>query len=165
MNAVDLFAAPSGVPGRRVRSHGMARKPEYRAWQTMRQRCHNPEHRAFPNYGGRGIAVCDRWLHSIEAFIEDMGLKPTPLHEIDRIDNDRGYEPGNCRWVTRSENDRNRRSTAWVVMDGARCKFADLCDRFGVPPDTARWRLRKGWSVETAFRTPVRRKRSSGRPA
>jgi hypothetical protein len=123
----------------------------------MRQRCHNPEHAAFANYGGRGIRVCDRWLHSLVAFVQDMGAKPTPLHEIDRIDNDRGYEPGNCRWVTRSENDRNRRSTVWVTFEGQQRRLADLCEQFGVRDDTALFRMRRlGWSAERTFREPVR---------
>lgn len=134
--------------------------PEYRAWQTMRQRCHNPQNAAYPNYGGRGILVCERWLHSLDAFLQDMGPKPSPRHEIDRIDNDRGYEPGNCRWVTRSENDRNRRSTTWVEFQGQCRRVADLVDQFGVPGDTARWRMRHGMTPEQAFTTPVRAKRS-----
>lgn len=160
MNAVDLFAGGPGRPGRRVRRHGESNTPEYRAWQTMRQRCHNPAHAAFPRYGGRGIQVCERWLHSLANFIADVGRKPSPRHELDRIDNDRGYAPGNCRWCTRSENDRNRRSTVWVTFDGQRRRFADLVDEFGVPSDTARWRISHGMSVEQAFRTPVRAKRS-----
>jgi hypothetical protein len=40
--------------------HGLTELPEYRAWQTMRLRCLNPENKAFKNYGGRGITVCDR---------------------------------------------------------------------------------------------------------
>lgn len=157
----DLFAGPTGVRGRRTKSRGgLSRTSEYRAWQMMRQRCHNPDNQAYPSYGARGITVCDRWLHSFDAFREDMGPKPSPQHEIDRIDNDAGYSPENCRWATRSENDRNRRSTVWVQFDGERRRFADLCEGFGVPEDTARWRLRHGMSPEQAFRTPVRRKRS-----
>lgn len=143
-----------------TRKHGLSRTPEYRAWQTMRLRCFVPTNSAYADYGGRGITVCDRWMDSPQAFLADMGPKPSPAHELDRIDNDRGYEPGNCRWVTRSENDRNRRSTLWVTFDGSRRRWADLVDEFGVPSDTAKWRIRHGMSVEQAFRTPVRAKRS-----
>jgi hypothetical protein len=77
----------------------------------MIERCTNPHDTDWKNYGGRGIAVCDRWRHSFEAFLEDMGEKP-PGHSIDRINNDGNYEPGNCRWATASEQQHNKRVKA-----------------------------------------------------
>lgn len=142
--------------------HGLSYTQEYRAWQTMRLRCTVPTNAAFPNYGGRGIKVCERWLNSVEAFIADMGPKPSPKHELDRIDNDGNYEPSNCRWVTRSVNDRNRRNNRFLVFQGQMCSVAEWCERLGMPRDTVHHRLEAGWSVDAALATPVRPKSPKG---
>lgn len=138
-----------------TRKHGLSQTPEYRAWQTMLQRCHNPEHRAYPRYGGRGITVCDRWRDSLEAFVADMGPRPSPQHELDRRDNDAGYSPENCRWVTRTVNSRNRRSNVMLTHDGETLCLAEWCDRLGLPTSTVTKRIAAGWSHAAALTTPV----------
>lgn len=138
--------------------HGLSRTSEYRAWQTMRLRCLNPENAAYPDYGGRGIKVCERWLNSVQAFVDDMGLKPSPKHEIDRIDNDGHYEPGNCQWATRKHNDRNRRNNRWIDINGERRVLAEWCELKAMPRDVVNKRLMAGWPAERALNEPVRPK-------
>jgi len=93
--------------------HGDSRKgreaPEYFIYKNMMNRCFRSEDRRYNYYGGRGITVCEKWRSSYEAFLKDVGRRPSPKHSIDRIDNDGNYEPGNIRWATKSEQGRNRR--------------------------------------------------------
>ena len=92
-----------------IESHGMTHTPTWYAWAAMIQRCTNFRCKAWPNYGGRGIIVCERWLHSFTAFLEDMGERPSPELTLDRINNEGNYEPDNCQWATRSVQQRNKR--------------------------------------------------------
>jgi hypothetical protein len=86
------------------------RSPTYRAWESMLQRCLNPNHQRYASYGGNGITVFPPW-HSFPNFLEDMGPKPTPYHHLGRIFVDQGYNPTNCRWLTRKQQGVLRQAT------------------------------------------------------
>ena len=89
----------------------MTGTPEYSSWCSMKERCYNVKNKRYPEWGGRGIRVCDRWLgkYGFVNFLEDLGLRPTPQHTIDRIDNDGDYEPDNVKWSTKTEQSFNRK--------------------------------------------------------
>ncbi len=77
----------------------------------MKSRCYNKNTNRYHRYGGRGITVCDRWLNSFSAFLDDMGKKPFPGAQIDRKENDKGYYKGNCHWTTNKENNQHTSRT------------------------------------------------------
>jgi hypothetical protein len=112
------------VQGHSCRRHGHAGNRQtktYAFWQNMLQRCNRPRHPEYPNYGGRGIKVCDLWSPkaggSFENFLSDMGEKPESL-TLDRRNNDGNYEPSNCWWADKRSQQRNRRNTVLVLING-----------------------------------------------
>lgn len=95
-----------------ARIHGMTMTRIHNTWKQMRQRCLNPHHRRFEDWGGRGITVCQEWQESFEAFYDHVAQLPhfgEKGYSLDRMDNDGNYEPGNVRWATKAEQANNRR--------------------------------------------------------
>ena len=132
------------------------KRAEYRIWTGMIVRCYNQHAKAFPRYGARGIVVCDQWRHSFEAFLADMGARPSPEFSIDRIDNEGNYEPGNCRWASISQQTRNRRSSKFLTFRGETLCISDWAKRLGLNRSTLDGRLQR-LPLEMALTRPLRR--------
>lgn len=121
----------------------------------MIRRCTKSNCKSYPNYGGRGIAVCDRWLESFANFLADMGSRPTRVHSLDRIDCNGNYEPKNCRWATKKEQARNTRATKIEPHEAEQIRWLyslgytgiSIANFFGITQTTAsRIRDRKSWA-------------------
>lgn len=132
-------------------THGLSHTPEYMAWGNMIQRCTNPNYIYYSDYGGRGIAVCDRWRGSFQAFISDMGLRPTAEHSVERRDVNGNYEPSNCFWATKEEQANNTRRNVFYCVDGVKLSESQLTRTTGVSPQTLRHRLSKGIPLQEAL--------------
>lgn len=92
-------------------THGMRASRLYRIWKCMHNRCYRKCYHGYKHYGGRGITICDEWVHDFRAF-RDWALANgyNDYLSIDRIDNDKGYSPDNCRWVTMELQNKNKRA-------------------------------------------------------
>lgn len=117
----------------------------------MRSRCLTKTNKAYPNYGGRGITICERW-NVFTNFLEDMGYRPEGM-TLDRIDNDGPYSPENCRWATTKQQSRNRRRT--VRFNGV--AVIDLAEARGAEnPRRVVTRVSQcGWDLDRALSAPV----------
>lgn len=132
----------------RNRRHGgtLNERRTYRSWKDMRARCRNPENHDYPDYGGRGISVCDRW-DDFAAFLSDMGPRPEGK-TIDRIDHNGDYTPGNCRWAD-AETQANNKRANHVVKSGE--TLAQASRRAGLSASKVWYRLKAGYSLEEAL--------------
>ena len=122
------------------------------AWASMIKRCYKPENANYPNYGGRGIRVCE-WLRAGKPnLLELLGHRPSPAHSLDRIDNNGHYSCGQCaeclrcgfpmnlQWATLSQQHRNRRDNRIVEIDGVRKPVIAWMEETGLTRAAFMWR-------------------------
>ena len=124
-----------------------------RAFYDMKQRCYNQNNKAYKDYGGRGIKVCDEWLNDINAFVEwslknnvDFGLS------IDRIDNNGNYEPSNCRWATCKQQSNNIRTNR-KINDKS---LSEIAEETGINRQTICYRYDNGYDTLEKIKQPVK---------
>lgn len=130
--------------------HGMSHEPIYAIWGGMKNRCSNPKHPAYENYGKRGIVVCDRWL-KFENFLADMGATYRPGLTLEREDNDGDYGPFNCFWATMAQQNRNQRRNVYIETCRGRMTMQDAAKIAGITWRAMAYRVGAGWSGERLF--------------
>lgn len=128
----------------KISTHGMSHTPLHMVWSQMRDRCNNPNHKRYKDYGGRDIKVRDRWNKSFEAFYEDVIDGYEPGLQLDRINNDGDYEPDNTRWVTPKENSRNKRDTVRIDSIYGLLTMGELEEVTGIRQNTLFMRRKRG---------------------
>jgi len=102
--------------------HGGYGTPEYMTWTSIKTRCYNEKSDRYCDYGGKGVAMCQRWRESFSAFFGDLGVRATPAHTLTRLDRQGHYScgtcqeckahswPANCRWASKTDQNRSRKS-------------------------------------------------------
>ena len=131
---------------------------EYIIWQGMKRRCLNSKEQNYHNYGGRGVAVCKRWLNSYENFLADMGRRPSGNHSLDRKDNNGNYNKNNCRWATKIMQCNNTRTNRIIQYGYCKRTMAQWARTRKMSYFTLRGRIDKGWSIHDALFKAVKSK-------
>lgn len=135
--------------------HGGVKRPEYVNWSAMKGRCYNPNDTRFANYGGRGIAVCERWLASFANFLDDMGPLPGPDFSIERVDRDKGYCPENCVWATRVEQANNRSNNTPIEIGGRTQNLTQWSRETGIHRTVILRRMKRGFTGEALIKKGI----------
>ena len=130
------------VEEKKKNGFGIHHKRARNSWRLMIDRCTNPKNKDYPNYGGRGINVCDEWL-TLKNFVLDMGDPPLGM-TIDRADTNGNYEPENCRWATPKEQARNTRKNVLVKHGDRIVTVMELSELTGIPASTIYSRVSRG---------------------
>ena len=134
-----IYGSPTIVT--RLYGLGKTKHQLISVYKDMLRRCNNQNDKAFKNYGGRGIKVCNRWIgkDGFKNFLDDMGPRPDgrlpsgkPLYTLDRIDVNGDYCPENCRWATWKEQGANLRKNRFVYLWGERYTLSQACAILGL---------------------------------
>lgn len=125
----------------------------------MKTRCNNPNAKNYHDYGGRGITVCDEWVHNYPAFKEwALTHGYSDDLSLDRRDNEKGYTPENCRWATRLQQNNNRRNVKKYTFRGKTQSLSDWSRETGISKNVLELRIEREWPLPLALTFPQGRK-------
>lgn len=137
--------------GRKGITHGLSKHPLFRVWDSMKDRCLNHKCHAYPDYGGRGIKICEEWM-DFQTFFNDVSPDYAKGLELDRSpDNNGNYSKDNFRWATQTQNMRNRRNTVNLTVNGITKPLGQWADETGISRHSIFWRMKKGKTGELAL--------------
>lgn len=127
----------------------------YKIWVDMRRRCNNPNRKDADNYYNKNIKVCEKWsdFNNFKKWALENGYNDNLT--IERKDNNENYCPENCSWIEKSEQSKNRTSNHYITYKNETKTLSDWSLTLGISRTTIQSRLRRGWSIEKTFETPV----------
>ena len=142
--------------------HGLYHTKLHGVWNNMKQRCVNPNHVAYHNYGGRGINVCKEWSEFLPFYTWCMGNGYREGLTLDRIDNDGDYCPDNCRFVDRITQNNNRRGNVMITANGKTQTLPEWAREININQPTLyrRYAIKK-WSGDATINTPLMKRRKN----
>ncbi len=117
----------------RFRTHNQSFSPEYKSWDSAKQRCYDLNHKSYRRYGGRGIKMSDDWKLSFESFLKDMGKRPGPGYSLERKDVNGNYCKENCCWIPQIEQQKNRHNIKMFEHEGIKDTATGWSKRLGLP--------------------------------
>lgn len=134
-------------------THGMSRSRLWRIWNSMKQRCENPNAISYKYYGEKGISVCEDWtvFKNFCAWALNNGYAENL--SIDRIDGNGNYEPSNCRWATNKEQQNHTSYNRLYTYNGETLNVMQWAEKTGLSPNMLYKRLLRGWDIEKALTT------------
>ena len=114
-------------------THGKSKDVNASRWYKMMTRCYNTSHKAFKDYGGRGITVAEN-LKDISIYCEYLASLPDANkkgYTVDRKDNTKGYEVGNLRWAPWEVQNTNQRKKRTSQFDYIGVYQLDKSTKYG----------------------------------
>lgn len=151
------------------RVHHKGKTPIYSIWNTIKTRCFCKTNRQYPDYGERGIVMCEGFKNNFLFFEKKLGVRPSKKHSVDRINNNANYSCGEClqcksnnwtfniRWADKKTQASNTRANIYLIQDGVKICLAEAARNYKMPYGIVRSRVMVlKWDILKALTTPVK---------